>query len=218
MSLAIVIPTRNEFERLLTKIPDIKEVFPEAEILIVNTPVENDKTKELTEFQHIKYVESKERFGKCLVYGLYLCKGFDFVITMDADHDPNSAKLMYDAIKDSPKYDLAIGVEDSKRIQRDVVNVFLGLLADVDQKNPTCGLRCYRGSVIPYIIPEKPDDWFFIQIQLLYYTLKFGRMSNRHKNVVEVSFPAAEHTGITENAEFYKKFVISFLKFFFENI
>ena len=217
MSLAIVLPTRNESERLKTKLHEIKQVFPNANILIVNTPMENDLTKEIVDFNGANYVESKERFGKSLVYGLSLSKGYDYIITMDADHDPKSAKLMYDSLYASPEHDLAIGIEDSTRIQRNVVNIMMKILLGISLKNPTCGLRCYRGSIIPFILPTEPDEWFFIQIQLVYLVLKVGRVTDKPNNVLQVPFPAAEHTGVTENYNAYKRFFTSLLKFAWEN-
>jgi cellulose synthase/poly-beta-1,6-N-acetylglucosamine synthase-like glycosyltransferase len=217
MSLAIVIPTRNESERLKTKLPEIRSVFPDAHILIVNTPVEYDKTKKIVELNDDIYVESKHRFGKSLTYGLYLCRDYDFVISMDADHDPKSAELMYKALSSNKQFDLAIGIEDSKRIQRDVVNVMMRILLGLKLENPTCGLRCYRGSIIRHIIPREPDEWFFIQIQLLYNTIKLGKKAGKGTNYIQVPFPAAEHTGVTENFNSYKRFFTSLLKFSWEN-
>ena len=217
MSLAIVIPTRNESERLKTKLPEVKQVFPSADILIVNTPVEDDTTKDIASLYDVKYVESKDRFGKSLAYGLYLCRDYDFVISMDADHDPKSAELMYKALSSNKQFDLAIGIEDSKRIQRDVVNVMMRVLLGLKLKNPTCGLRCYRGSIIRHIIPREPDEWFFIQIQLLYNTIKLGKKAGKGTNYIQVPFPAAEHTGVTENFNSYKRFFTSLLKFSWEN-
>jgi hypothetical protein len=216
MSLAIVIPTRNESERLKTKLPEIQKVFPDAKILIVNTPVENDTTRQVVESFGVNYVESKERFGKSLIYGLHLCRLFDYIISMDADHDPFSANLMYQALKQNPKKDLAIGIEDSTRIQRNVVNGMMKVLLGINLKNPTCGLRCYRGSIIPHITPTEPDEWFFIQIQLVYFTIEFGKKTGVIDNIIQVPFPASEHTGVTENFNSYKRFFTGLIKFTLE--
>lgn len=213
MSLAIVIPTKNESERLKGLFSELQKILPEADVCIVNTPTPNDETKQIAEFFKAKYVKNPSGFGKCLSQGLLLCQGYDYVITMDADHDPNSAKLMYDTLQKMPQsYDLAIGIEQSSRIQRDVVNALMSEMLGITQKNPTCGLRCYRGSILKEIVPHNPDEWFFIQIELLYNIIKYGKKQNKGENITQVPFPPAHHTGITENTKFYRLFFTSLLK------
>jgi glycosyltransferase involved in cell wall biosynthesis len=217
MSLAIVIPTKNESERLKTLFPELYNVIPQVDVVIVNTPVPNDTTKQVAELYNAKYIENPSGFGKCLSQGLLLCQDHDYVITMDADHDPNSAKLMYNTLQKMPEtYDLAIGIEQSSRIQRDVVNALMSEMLGITQKNPTCGLRCYRGLTIPHIVPQNPDEWFFIQIQLLHNIIKHGKKMGKKENIVEVPFPPAHHTGITENTKFYRLFFTSLLKLWFK--
>ena len=219
MSLAIVIPTKNEYERLKLLFPQLQQIIPEADVFIINTPTPNDETKQLAEFFKAKYVENSAGFGTCLALGLLLSKGYDYVITMDADHDPVSARLMYTTLLNMPKtYNLAIGIEQSKRIQRDVVNFLLNEMLGITQRNPTCGLRCYRGLSLQYIIPDKPDEWFFIQIQLLYNTIKYGEKMKKGESIEQVPFPPAHHTGITENNRFYKLFFTSLLKLWFTEV
>lgn len=213
MSLAFVIPTRNEVDRLSVLLPQIREKYPDSKIFVVDTPTKKTPfsvTSEVAYKYGAEIIGFPSGFGVCLALGLkWASPKSDYIITMDADHDLVSASLMYDALIKSPEYDLAIGIESSDRIQRKAMNILLKNMLGINLKNPTCGLRCYRSSMMESIV-DKPDEWFFIQIQLIYNALERGF------KVVEVPFPYAPHGKATENFKSYRRFFISLLKFYWK--
>jgi glycosyltransferase involved in cell wall biosynthesis len=215
LSLSFVIPTRNEVERLSILLPQICEKYPESKIYIIDTPTLETPlsvTKALVERYGAEIIELQAGFGSCLVLGLKHAKTHsDYIITMDADHDINSAGLMYETLTITGD-DLAIGIEDSKRLPRMAMNVFLKNLLGIYQKNPTCGLRCYRSELINKILPKQPDEWFFIQIELLYNAIQSGA------KVIEVPFPYKAHGKATENFNSYKRFFVGLLKLYLKTI
>lgn len=209
MSLAFVIPTRNEVERLSNLLPQIKEKYPLAKIFVIDTPTQKtplSKTLEVTNKYGAECMGFPFGFGICLALGLkWASPQVDYIITMDADHDLTSAGLMYDALKNSPDYDLAIGIEDSDRVQRKAMNVLLKNMLGITLKNPTCGLRCYRSIMMESIV-DRPDEWFFIQIQLIHNAIKTGY------KIIEIPFPYKEHGKATENFKSYSRFLFSLIK------
>ena len=212
MSLAFVIPTRNEVDRLSLLLPQIREKYPDSKIFIVDTPTLKTPFPD-TSVVAYKYgaeiIGFPAGFGVCLALGLkWAAPQSDYIITMDADHDLESAGLMYNALLKSPESDLAIGIENSDRIQRKAMNVLLKSMLGINLKNPTCGLRCYRSSMMESIV-DKPDEWFFIQIQLIYNAL------DRGFKIIEVPFPYKEHGKATENFKSYRRFITSLVKFYF---
>ena len=215
MSLAFVIPTRNEVDRLSLLLPQIREKYPKSKIFIVDTPTKKtplSKTLAVANSYGVEVIGFPAGFGLCLAIGLkWASPRSDYIITMDADHDLASASSMYEALLDSPESDLAIGIEDSDRIQRKVMNILLKSMLGINLKNPTCGLRCYRSSMVESIV-DKPDEWFFVQIQLIHNAL------DRGFNVVEVPFPYKEHGRATENFKSYRRFFVSLLKFYWKQI
>jgi glycosyltransferase involved in cell wall biosynthesis len=215
VSLAFVIPTRNEVDRLKVLIPQIRDRYPDSKIFIVDTPTLKTPlydTLEVASKYGAEVIGFPAGFGVCLALGLkWASPRSDYIITMDADHDLASASLMYNAVRDSPEHDLAIGIENSDRIQRKAMNVLLKHMLGITLKNPTCGLRCYRSSIVESIV-DKPDEWFFIQIQLIFNALERG------VNVVEVPFPYKDHGKATENFKSYRRFFVSLFKFYLKHM
>ena len=132
MSLSIVIPAKNEFHGLSQIIPKLKQLYSDAEIIVVNDG-STDKTSELCDelkVKEIKHPYSKGN-GASIKSGLRVVNG-DVVICMDADgqHRPEDIQKLIDRLNEG--YDMVVGARDragQANIQRSFANRFYNWFA-----------------------------------------------------------------------------------------
>lgn len=108
-SLSIVLPCLNEAENLTTLLPQIKEVCPTAEIIVVNDGSKDD-SKQICEQYSVDVISHPYRMGNgaAIKTGARRAKG-NVIVFMDADgqHDPNDIPRLLMELDNG--YEMAVG-------------------------------------------------------------------------------------------------------------
>lgn len=130
--LSIIIPAKNEEKGLGKILPDLKRLYPDAEIIVVDDG-SNDATPDITlqaGCTLVKHPYAKGN-GASIKSGLRIAKG-DIVVCMDADgqHLPQDIQVLLD--KMSQGFDMVVGARNNKgqaNIQRGMANRFYNWFA-----------------------------------------------------------------------------------------
>jgi dolichol-phosphate mannosyltransferase len=116
MNLSIILPTYNESKNINKLIPEIREEFPEAEIIVVddNSP---DGTAKVAESLGAKVIlrKNKEGIGAALIDG-YNAASNDVIVSMDADCSI-AVKDIHRLLEKLKYNDLVVGSKYSKGSQ-----------------------------------------------------------------------------------------------------
>lgn len=132
MKLSILIPAKNEFAGLSILLPELKKLYPSAEVIVVDD-ASNDETRVFAKKNNchvISHPYSKGN-GAAIKTGLRAVKG-DVVVCMDADgqHKPSDiAKLLQ---KMNEGFDMVVGSRNKKgqaNMHRGLANGFYNRFA-----------------------------------------------------------------------------------------
>ncbi|HON10962.1 MAG TPA: polyprenol monophosphomannose synthase [Chitinispirillaceae bacterium] len=189
----IIIPTYNERENIVLLIPEIKKVFPETDILVVddNSPDGTGQcVKEIAgSINGVNLLErpGKEGLGKAYISGFKwaLERGYQIVFEMDADfsHDP---KYLPDFLAAIQENDLVIGSRYKSGVNvvnwpmtRLLLSYYSNQLArivtGIPVRDSTGGFKCFRRSVIESLKLDKiSSSGYSFQIEINYFAWKKG--------------------------------------------
>jgi len=150
VKLSIVIPAKNEELGLQALLPDLRQQYPEAEIIVVNDG-STDNTEQVcrdagvTVFTH-PYPKGN---GAAVKSGARMCRG-DYVVFMDGDGQHSAADVgrLLDKIHEG--YDLVVGARTGRESQASVArwsanafyNRFASWMVDRRIDDLTSGFRC----------------------------------------------------------------------------
>ncbi len=117
MNFSVVIPAKNESEGLASVLPQLKSLYPEAEIIVVNDG-STDDTVEVCRKAGAKVISHpySKGNGAAIKSGARAASG-DYVVFMDGDgqHDPaDIEKLLY---RVDEGYDLVVGARSGRQSQ-----------------------------------------------------------------------------------------------------
>lgn len=133
-SLSIIIPARNEAEALNTLLPEIKQVVPDAEIIVVNDG-STDGTEEICRSLGVEVVTLPYNMGNgaAIKTGARKARGKSLVF-MDADgqHTPDNIPKLVDGLNNG--YDMVVGSrsrEHQSSIGRLLANFTYNFLASL---------------------------------------------------------------------------------------
>jgi len=189
----IIIPTYNEINNIQKLIPDIIELYPNMDILVVddNSPDgTGERVKEMGEVDNrIKVIRRHGKMGLGTAY----CEGFrymldnryDLAIQMDADysHDP---KVIREFIKNIEDNDLVIGSRYITGVnvinwpmQRLLLSFFANfytrVITGMPVRDATGGFKCFRKEVLESIDLKKiRSNGYAFQIEMNFKTFKKG--------------------------------------------
>lgn len=167
MKIVCVIPTYNEKDNIVRLVEQLRQLYPELHILVVddNSPDGTGTVAERMKSERLDVLhrKNKEGLGKAYLAGFdkALSDGADIVIQMDADlsHDPVYIGNMLAAIKEC---DVVIGSRYVNGIS--IVNwpigrlflswfgnVYARLATGIKISDLTGGYKCMRGSALEAI-------------------------------------------------------------------
>ncbi len=189
----VVIPTYNEKTNIGKLIPDIIELYPDINILVVddNSPDgTGDYVEELS--QHDKRISVLKREGKMGLGTAYaegfkyaLQKGYELIIQMDADYSHNP-KVIGEFLKTIKDYDLVIGSRYISGVnvinwpmQRLLLsyfaNVYTRIITGMPIKDATGGFKCFRRKVLEAIDLDRiRSNGYAFQIEMTFKAFKKG--------------------------------------------
>lgn len=130
--LSIVIPAKNEAKGLRQILPELKKLYPEAEVLVVDD-CSVDETIEVAKSYGVRVISHpySKGNGAAIKSGLRVAKG-DVMVCMDADgqHQPSDiAKLLQKMLEG---FDMVVGSRNKKgqaNIHRGIANRFYNAFA-----------------------------------------------------------------------------------------
>lgn len=132
MNLSILIPAKNEVQGLSLIVPEIRELYPNAEIIVVDD-ASTDATRQIAESLGAKVISHpySKGNGAAIKTGLRVAKG-DVLVCMDADgqHLPVDIQKLLDKL--NAGFDMAVGSRNKKgqaNIHRGVANSFYNRFA-----------------------------------------------------------------------------------------
>ncbi|MBM4170607.1 MAG: polyprenol monophosphomannose synthase [Ignavibacteria bacterium] len=191
MKTIVIIPTYNELHNIQKLIPEILELYPEINILVVDDNSPDGTADFVTQFgNRDKRViclkrEKKMGLGTAYVAGFkfMLANGYDAAIQMDADfsHDPKEIENFQKIID---IYDLVIGSRYiygvrviNWPIRRLLLSYFANLytrvITGLPIKDATGGFKCFRKEVLQAIDLDKiHSNGYSFQIEMNFITWK----------------------------------------------
>ncbi len=150
MKFSIVIPAKNEEEGLAKVLPSLRQLYPDAEVIVVNDG-STDTTAQVCKDAGVKVISHpySKGNGAAIKTGARAARG-DFIVFMDGDgqHDPaDIERLLY---KVEEGYDLVVGARSGLSAQASIArwsaNSMYNRLASwmVNREIPdlTSGFRC----------------------------------------------------------------------------
>ncbi|MGB5472715.1 MAG: glycosyltransferase family 2 protein [Gammaproteobacteria bacterium] len=163
--ISIVLPARNEADSLKTLLPELKEKFPEAEIIVVDDGSTDDTAVVCR--QHgvrvLSHVYSMGN-GAAIKTGARNAEG-EILVFMDADgqHDPVDIQPLIDGINGG--FDMMVGARHldshaslTRRIGNSIYNRLASWMTGYPIQDLTSGLRAARARHFKkflYLLPNK---------------------------------------------------------------
>jgi len=162
--VSVVIPAKNEAKALVKLLPELREKFPDVEIIIVNDG-STDNTSELCALNNVREIFQpySKGNGAAIKAGARLAKG-EVLVFMDGDgqHQPDDISRLLEKLNTG--YDMVVGARDTKSqasYGRLVANTVYNKLSSwvVDQKisDLTSGFRAVRADKFRqflYLLPN----------------------------------------------------------------
>lgn len=189
----LIIPTYNELDNLHMLLPDLRQRYPQLDLLIVddNSP---DGTaafvKNLMQTDssiHIIERPQKMGLGTAYVAGFkyMLANGYDYAFQMDADysHDPKEIANFFEAVKE---YDLVLGSRYINGVnvvnwpmRRLLLSYFANgytkFITGLPVNDATGGFKCFRRKVLESInLDNIRSNGYSFQIEMNYKAWKKG--------------------------------------------
>jgi len=150
LKFSIVIPAKNEAQGLALLLPDLKQHYPYAEIIVVNDG-STDETEQVCVDAGVAVINHpySKGNGAAVKSGARVAKG-DFLVFMDGDGQHSAADVRRLLAKVEEGYDLVVGARSGRESQASVArwsaNAFYNSFASwmVDRKidDLTSGFRC----------------------------------------------------------------------------
>jgi dolichol-phosphate mannosyltransferase len=199
MRALVILPTYNEIENLPRIAPQILEVDPDLEILVVDddspdgTGKEADQIAEVNPRLSVIHRASKMGLGSAYITGFKygIEKGFDYLFEMDADfsHDP---KYLKDFLTEIREADLVVGSRYlqgvnvinwpmSRLLLSYFANVYTRIITGLPLRDATGGFKCYRREALEAIeLDSVRSDGYSFQIEM---SFKLWRKGFRLKEI-----------------------------------
>jgi len=161
--ISIILPARNEAESLEQLLPELRQTFPEEEIIVVNDG-STDNTVEICERNEVKIVSHVYSMGNgaAIKTGTRNAAG-SILVFMDADgqHRPADINRLLDKINDG--FDMVVGARQidthaslTRRIGNTIYNKLASSMTGYPIEDLTSGFRGARHfEKFLYLLPNK---------------------------------------------------------------
>jgi len=167
-SLSIVLPCYNEAQNLEPLLKKLKQVQPDAELLIIDD-CSSDDSRKIAEQQAIKVVRHLQNMGNgaCIKTGIRNAQG-DVVIFMDADgqHDPDDINLLLDRLDEG--YDMVVGARSQashasflRRVGNNFYNKIASYITRYKIEDLTSGFRAVRAKKFREFVHLYPNGFSY---------------------------------------------------------
>ncbi len=199
MRALVILPTYNEIENLPRIVPQILEVDPDLEVLVVDddspdgTGKEADRMAEVNPRLSVIHRASKMGLGSAYITGFKygIEKGFDYLFEMDADFS-HDAKYLKDFLREIKEADLVVGSRYlqgvnvinwpmSRLLLSYFANVYTRIITGLPLRDATGGFKCYRREALEAIeLDSVRSDGYSFQIEM---SFKLWRKGFRLKEI-----------------------------------
>jgi len=163
--ISIILPARNEAESLEQLLPELRQTFPEEEIIVVNDG-STDNTVEICERNQVKVVSHVYSMGNgaAIKTGTRNAAG-DILVFMDADgqHRPADIHRLLEKFNDG--FDMVVGARQMdthasvpRRIANTIYNKLASWMTGYPIEDLTSGFRAARARHFKkflYLLPNK---------------------------------------------------------------
>lgn len=191
LKVAVVLPTRNEAENIITLIPTIRKVlasFP-VEIVVVDDDSQDRTAHVAEDFGAVVIQREKKRgLGSAIREGVRaaLWRDVDIIVQMDADwqHDPRDIPRVLQPVLDG-QCSFALGcreVSGSSRRKRNssfralisqVACLLANLLLGMHSTDPTSGFRAFD-KLGAEVVLDTLEDGYAFQVEVLHNLRRIG--------------------------------------------
>ena len=191
--VAVVIPTYNEAENLVSFVERSRLAIPDADLLIVDDD-SPDGTGTIAErlaaaSDHVQVLHRPRKSGLASAYvdgfRATLDDGYEFIFQMDADgsHDPGAMESMRNALADA---DLVIGSRyvaggstDDWPWRRRVISrggsLYARALLRISVRDVTSGFKCWRADLLRNMLGQRMHaNGYAFQIEMTYRAIRSG--------------------------------------------
>lgn len=187
----IIIPTYNECENIVRIIPAIKEILPQAHILVVDDSSPDgtgERVKEIANHHQDVFLltrPNKEGLARAYVSGFTwaLERQYEYVFEMDADfsHDPSFLPVF---LEEASKNDLVLGSRYksgvnvinwpmSRLLLSYFANKITSILIGMPLTDITGGFKCFRRTLLEKLPLNKiSSSGYSFQIEMNYFAWK----------------------------------------------
>ena len=154
MQLSIVIPAKNEEEGLASFLPSLRQLYPEADIIVVDDG-STDSTVEVCEGAGVRVISHpySKGNGAAIKTGARAAGG-EYIVFMDGDgqHDPADIERLLYRMEEG--YDLVVGARSGLSSQANIArwsannlyNRLAGWMVNREIPDLTSGFRCVKRS------------------------------------------------------------------------
>ena len=154
MKLSIVIPAKNEQEGLATFLPTLRQLYPEADVIVVDDG-STDRTVEVCKGAGVRVISHpySKGNGAAIKTGARAARG-DYIVFMDGDgqHDPADIERLLYRMEEG--YDLVVGARSGLSSQANIArwsannlyNRLAGWMVNREIPDLTSGFRCVKRS------------------------------------------------------------------------
>jgi len=163
--ISIILPAKNEAESLEKLLPELRQAFPDQEIIVVNDG-STDNTVDICERNQVKVVSHVYSMGNgaAIKTGTRNAAG-NILVFMDADgqHRPADISRLVDKINEG--YDMAVGARQldthaslTRRIGNTIYNRLASWMTGYPIEDLTSGFRAARARHFKkflYLLPNK---------------------------------------------------------------
>lgn len=193
MKTLVIIPTYNEIHNIQKLLPDLLEIYPALDVLIVDDNSPDGTANYVQQWSEVdpsvKLLKREKKMGLGTAYVVgfkfALANGYEAVIQMDADysHDPKEIERFLDNIKN---YDLVIGSRYiygvrvinwplRRLLLSSFANLYTRIITGMPVKDGTSGFKCFRREVLEsFDLDAIHSNGYSFQIEMSFKAWKKG--------------------------------------------